>query len=355
MEVTIGGDIAAAGDPAGAGEVTDPGNCPATRRRWKHLLPQHWESGIWTWTDAPLTAKQILNSAFNHAWGDFGFSRTYHADLDECILTGLDHTDGIKLSSLISEINDKAGLDVAISGDRGLVWERKGSGLPPLPDSSSDQRASSFSLTSADTAVRVVGERIRVQVCNVELEPDWARAWEKWIDELAWLSEVAAVFELPTATQRKHGRRRRQGARGYRVAICEEEERRRISRLPRIRSREPRLHSRMDLYPRTGVPLLPHSCRPHPCMAFRLSSLDLADSLLCSTKITGDGNDAKQAYTTGDDVEFYPACQAQVIHMGQPLDLLNEHDIRLFYRNGGRNLSAEFTEATDFEVDPNNK
>ena len=35
------------------------------RRRYKHLLPEHWESGTWTWTDAPLTVKQILNMTRN--------------------------------------------------------------------------------------------------------------------------------------------------------------------------------------------------------------------------------------------------------------------------------------------------
>lgn len=352
-DVDFGSGVGSSGSPAGAGAISASGDFMPIRRRYKHLLPQHWESGIWTWTDEPLTAREILNSAFNGAWGDYGFTRNYHSSLDQIAPLGLDHTAGIKLSNLISEINEKAGLDVVLSGTRTLVWGRKGEGLAPIPDGSSDNRSAGLAITSNDTKIRVVGERIRVQVCNVTLEPDWVSGWEAFIDELAWFREVKEVFELPAVTKADHATI---AARAKEVTLAQYAKRKgapemldsrpfgRISRnhlpawtyIQELVFRSYRIPPEADLY---GIPL---------------ASLDIADSLLCAVEITGDGDSTVQRYRS-TPVEFYPDARAHVIVKGQPLDLIDGRDAQLFYLKSARQLREEWTEAGDFEIDSLNK
>ena len=137
--------------PADGESGTDPAAPWSQRRRFRHLLPQHWQSGLWTYTDDPLTTTQILNFCFNNPWGNFGFTRNYHPDMNKAVLTGLDYSTGIRLSNLISEINSKTGLDVRLSGSRTLVWDRKGTGLLPLKDSTCAPYSRGLSLSPNDT------------------------------------------------------------------------------------------------------------------------------------------------------------------------------------------------------------
>lgn len=321
----------------------------AQRRRYKHLLPQHFQSGLWTYTDTPLTTTEILNSAFNNAWGDYGFTRNYHAALNTSILTGLDYTSGIKLANLISEINSKCGLEITISGSRTLIWGRKGDGLPPLPDSASTPISNGSALTSVDSAVRVVGERTRIQKLNIGLEPDWNQAWNAWIDEAAWRREVAAAFEMPTATKAEQ--------------LVLSAFARHVTVYQYAKKKED--FSLLDTRPfgrvsRSALPawvyireLVYRSYRIPPDFVLHgvpLSSMDFADSLICNTDVTGEGLAAKQCYADSP-IQFYPSVQATVIVRGQPLDLINARDIRLFYRNSTEDLRNEWTAASDFEVD----
>lgn len=346
--VTIGGEASPIGNAAASGAIPEAGDAGLVRRRYWSILPQHWAAGIKTWHDQPFTARQVLNFAFAGAWGDFGFDRSYHPALSDTVIFGLDHTGGIKLANLISAINEKAGLEMAIVGARELKWFRKGEGLLPLPDNRSSGRSTGESLSSVDTAVMVVGERVRVQVANVELEPDWKPVWEAFIDELAWRREVAEVFALPTATKEDQANL---SAKAREVTVYQYAKQKNDPDYLdyRLFGQVSRVNMSAWLYIQE---LVFRSYRIPPgstLYGIPLSSLEMADSLLVGTDINGTGDAAKQDYVS-NPVEFYPSAQAQVMHKGQPLDFLQARDIRLFYTNA-KSLRDEWTMASDFEVD----
>lgn len=351
-DLDFGSGLGSSGGLDGAGTVPPGEDNPNIRRRFWSILPQHQKSGIRTWHDIAFTARQILNFSFEGAWGDYGFSRSYHPDLDDAVLIGLDYRNGIRLSGLVAEINEKSGMEVTISGARSLRWDRKGEGLPPIPEDGTTNRSNGEAITTNDTKIRVIGERVRVQVVNVELEPDWKPGWEKFIDELAWRREVADAFELAAESKADQADL---SAKVRQLTVWEYAKKkndpalldyRRYGDISRNRMaawsyiqefvyRSYRIPPDRDLY---GVPM---------------SSLEMADSLICATDIEGEGEATKQVYAT-DPVEFYPTGQAQVIHRGQPLDLIQSRDIRLFYRNTTGDFRDQWTTATDFEVDPSN-
>ena len=319
----------------------------AGRRRFRHLLPQHWESGTWTYSDSPLTVSQILNSAFNHAWGDYGFNRSYDASMSTAVILGIDYQTGTKLSNLISEINSKLGLDMMISGSRNLTWARKGTGLKPVADSTATTISSGTSLTSVDTYIRVIGERMQIQQINVELEPDWNRNFDPYIDELAWFREVALRFDMPTDTKAQCADVAA-FAREVTVAdFANQVNHRFLDSRPYGKISRNRLpvwvYIREFVYRAYRIPL------DYVCHGVPLASLDIADGLLAATDITGDGEEGHQIYAF-TPVEYYPPVQAQAICKGQPLDLINARDIRMFYRGATKDLSHEWTTAPPFEV-----
>lgn len=345
--IGVGGDYSIDFDE----DPSAPDDSGLVRRRYWSILPEHWKSGIRTWHDEPFTAREILNFAFEGAWGSFGFTRAYHSALDSLVLTGLDYNLGIRLGNLVSEINSKAGLELAIDGARTLRWFRRGEGLPPVPDSICSDRSAGQAFHAESTAVRVIGEPVRVQVANVELEPDWKPGWEAWVDELAWRREVASAFEMPTETKADHANLSAftREVTVYQFAKQKDDAslldgrayggiaRNNLSAwvyIQEIVFRSYRIPPTRKLY---GIPL---------------SSLVMADGLLVGTDIHGEGGDAQQDYVSNPP-EFYPQARAQVIHKGQPLDFLKARDVRLFYKNA-RDLRDEWTVATDFEVDPLN-
>jgi hypothetical protein len=331
------------------GSAVSPVEVWKTRRRYKHLLPENWAKGEWTFTTEPMTAGQVLTSAFGGAWGDYSFGHTYHPSLTSAIFLGLDWSTGIKLSNLVSEINGKAGLEVGLIGERTLKWVRKGVGIIPLPDASCTARASGLSLTSNDNRIRVVGERIRVQVVNLELEPDWQSGWEAWIDELAWNREVATTFSMPSSTKSDQCEI---AAFSRSVTVYEFAKKKNdVSLLdPRNFGRVSRNFIPAWIYIRELIYRSYRIPGDFTLHGIPLSSLDICDSLLAGVDIAGEGAAAKQIYAT-EPVQFYPSTQAAVIVRGQPLDLINARDIRLFYRNSTGDLRNEWTAAPDVEVD----
>src|ERR1035437_4520246 len=82
-----------------------------------------------------------------------------------------------------------------------------------------------------------------------------------------------------------------------------------------------------------------------------LSSLDFADSLLVATELQGSGSSTKQVYSTADTPEYYPQSHADVFVKGEQLDLINAHDIKVFYQNAAESLKDEYAAVKGFELD----
>lgn len=345
--------LPSAGNPPSLGSIVVPSNPLVRRRGYKSKLPANWSSGGWTYHDTPFTAREILNYCFNGAWGSFGFTRNYHSDLDDLVLTGLDFSEGVKLSSIVGDITQKAGLDIRITGARTLVWGRKGTGMIPIPDATSTDLSDSQSLSPEATAIRVVGDRIRLQVLNISLEPDWMEGWQAFIDEVAWRREVASVWQLPTATDANQAEL---SARANEITVFE---------YAAKKSDDSFLDSRY--YKNTTRNHLPawkyinefvyRSYRIPPdsdLFGLPLSSLEMSDYLLCATEINGSGAAASQRYATSPSHSFYPQEQCQAMVKGQPLDLTDGRSINAFYHRRTKDMRTEWSAAADFEVEPSN-
>lgn len=151
-------------------------------KRYKHLFPADFLANFWTYTDAPLTAAEILNLIFVAPTVFTSWATFYHDDQFDFPVYDIDAMGGKTLGALLQEISDKQGLVFGqIGGPFVLQWIRKGIGLlPNFPDNADDRRLGR-ALSGNATRVRVVGERNVYQVMNVPLVSDWAAAWEAFV------------------------------------------------------------------------------------------------------------------------------------------------------------------------------
>ncbi len=353
-DVEFGGAAPNLPGASGVGALSVPSEPNLGRRRYAHLLPENAAAGIWTYTDAPLSAQEILNSAFRGAWGAFTFSRSYAASMGSVYPQGIDASSGVKLGNLVAQITSATGLDVRISGKNTLHWERKGSGLPlVVPTTNTEPRRIGTSLTANDTAVMVTGDANIVQVLNVELEPDWASAWEAFIDEAAWIREVVEVFSLATDTKADRAEaaaRAREVTVAQYVAATEDAsfiDWRPLGKVSRMMV--PAWHYIRELVFRSyRIPA------DYEWGGIPLESLRVAQNLLSGTEITGTGASAKQRYRR-DNLSWYPSSRVEVIAKGQPLDLIDGRSIELFMARRVKNLREEWTTQNAFEVDEENR
>lgn len=337
--------------PTVAVDAAVAGN-PLRRRRYKHLLPEHARAGIWTYTDGPLSVRQILNSAFGGAWAEYSFNRSYHSSMSQVFPNGVDATSGIALASLISQMLDLCGLDMKLEGSRTLVFDRKGVGLPPLPDDYSISRDQAESLSPKPSKVRVLGDAFRVQVHNLAMVPDWIRGWEDWIDEMAWIRKVGEVFELPSETKSDCAERAafaREVTMAQFIAAAE---------LPALADyRACGRGSRMQMpawdYIQEFVLRSYRLPSDFTLGGIPLASLKWSEGLLAGVMVSGSGAATKQMIRS-DQPEIYPDARAHVIVKGQPLDLVDARSIALFSMRRNKDLREEWIEWSEYEVDTEN-
>lgn len=153
-------------------------------RRWKHLLPANYNAWRWTYTNVPLTARQILDYIFGAVTVQDPWVRFYHADQTNYPVYDIDCTSGTKLKAVLQELSDKQGLTFTLkqSGRFDLQWVRKGEGVVPSFTADSDNRELGSALSGNPTRIRVLGERNVYQVHNITLQKDWKTAWEAYWD-----------------------------------------------------------------------------------------------------------------------------------------------------------------------------
>jgi hypothetical protein len=346
-DVEMGAGLEGSSSIEGYDDATAPTEPWTDRRRYRHMLPENVRAGIWTFSDEPLDVREVLNSAFNHAWGSYAFSRSYPTEFSSSVILGMDYRTGIKLSNLVAEVNARTGMEVAITGTKTLFWGRKGVGTIPLPDSSCDAISQGDSLTASDTARRIVGDPMLLQKGNIDLEPDWVAAWQPFIDELAWIREVADAFEMESATKSDFCEL---AAFAKRVTVFEYAKKKNDVAFLDYRPFGQICRNSMPAWAYI-TELVYRSYRIPPDFKLRgipLSSLEIYDGLLCEMELA-DGDTGLMKYAT--PVSYYPPVTAQAIGMGQPLDLVTANDIRLFYRRATKDLSTVWSTMQDFEVD----
>ncbi len=329
---------------------TNPQASPGRRRRYWSILPDQWGAQIKTWHDEPMTAREILNSAFNGAIGSYGFNRTYHAGLNKPVM-GVDANNGQTLANLVSQINRDTGMDVTIDGNRGLRWERKGSGVfiaPSWPDCVDDV---GVAISRQPTKITVVGGPALVQLNNIELEPDWKEAWEPFVSERVWLKEVEDLWNIDVSTNEGLAER---AARAREITLGE------YVRKKGAGGNAFKDYRRWGDVGRWDLPvwiyvteIVFRSYRIPVDKDYRgipLSSMEIHEGLLAGVEISGTGGNAKIGYRSSP-VEFYPPAKAFVIARGQPLDLLDERSYEAFGRRRERDLRDEWSVVNDYTVD----
>lgn len=325
---------------------------PERRRRYWSIAPEHWQTRTRTYHNKPLSVRQILNSAFNGSVGhQFGFSRSYTSRADAVFPLGVDHLNGTTMANLISQMNDKTGLDCYLSGRSFLRWDIKGAGSMPMYGGGNDESFTrGTSLSTEPTRIRIMGDPIVIQVLNVELEPTWNRKWEKFIGEAAWLREVAAKWGI---NEKTHWAEIAARAREITVAeYCQ-----------KINDKDWADYGYYGQYPRMSMPVWSYieelvfkhyAVRKDKKLFGTLpqDSIRIADNLLCNVQMSGMGleEDAKMEYQKAP-LEYYPGAKAFVMVKGQPLDALDTRDIEAFHRLRIADTRKTWRVVDDYEID----
>lgn len=155
-------------------------------RRWKHLLPANYNFWRWTYTDAPLTAAQILDYVFSAGTVQDPWIRTYHSDQLNFPIQELDATSGVKLKAVLQDISDRQGLTFTLTqaGRFNLLWARKGEGTIPSFPVDSDNRELGSAISGHPTRIRIIGDRNVYQVHDIPMAQDWPTVWNAIYDRI---------------------------------------------------------------------------------------------------------------------------------------------------------------------------
>ena len=175
------------------------------KKRYWHIYPWDFNTYTKTFTDAPLTAAQIVAALFSAptvgspwAWNLTGNGLFPNGLMNQPVYS-FDCLNGVRLDAALNDISARGGLVYTLDPIKGanyrLVWMRKGYGLiPVLPPfdwpTNSDDRRLGISLSGNATNIRVVGERNRYLVLNVPLSPDWNTAWEQFLNSDALFVDI---------------------------------------------------------------------------------------------------------------------------------------------------------------------
>ena len=161
-------------------------------KRYEHVYPADHGNRIRTFTDRPLRGWQIVNAILSAptVGSPWQWDLTGNGLFPQGLLNGpvfdLDFMTGVRLDSILAQICDKCGvvlgLDSRPNAPYRLVFMRKGYGLLPVFPDNADDRRIGISLSGNATNIRVLGERNRYQILDMPMQPDWAAAWEQFIE-----------------------------------------------------------------------------------------------------------------------------------------------------------------------------
>lgn len=186
------------------------------KRWWWHIRPHNHNTLTKTYTAYPVNAATIINDMLGATTVQSPWVPYFH-DYQVAAVTltngwpiyEIDCLQGKTLGSALVEVSEKQGLVFGLfSNDRtawALAWVQKGGALPTYSNGTvfppnSDQRRHGVALSGHAQRVRVLGGRNLYQVMNVELVPNWNRAWEFFL-----IPEKLVDYIYLTATDPRTG------------------------------------------------------------------------------------------------------------------------------------------------------
>lgn len=318
------------------------------RRRWRHLLAQDWESGMWIETADPMKGREIIANVLQYADMGKSLGGSYGSGMGLPVI-GLDYTSGTRPAEIVRRVAEELGMLVGLSGANTLRFEKRGGGGAPVVGAADQPGWAVGEAESGDpTKVIVVGGNNIYQVEQVELEKDWNAKWEPYWDEFLYMEKVKAM--MPDFTEDRAGyaelaiRAREITVREWAAALGDADF---LDRTPRERGTRADmpawLYLREIVYRAYRVPLrLAVAGR-------RLADLAIARRLLCEVEVSESGE------LKFDTKNLYPEAQAVAAVRGQPIDVLNDALADLFVANAGRDWSKVWTRASGFEIDEEGK
>ena len=325
--------------------TTDEGS--ASRGRvFSHIVASQWPVQLRTYTDAPVSAQDIIRNAVKYAVGGYSFSFDFHSGMSEPVFD-VDANGGMSMAAFIETIGSQLGLQVTLDGSRTLRWERKGEGTLVVPAPPVHLQEDGEEISAEPSKVRIVGDRTLVQLNNIILVPDWKEGWQEFISEPAWLDEVKTVFALPVTNSAEQAelaaRSREITLRQYITAKGEDA-------VPLID------YGTWDLVSRLNMPVWKYlneivyrSYRissTSEVFGIKLRNLEIHENLLCAVGLNGDN-----IHYRSNPAEYYPQAAAFVAAKGQPVDLLNFVDREELVRLRSTDMNSVWSEVSDFTVD----
>lgn len=343
----------------------DPGSI-SRGRQYGHIVPKQWGAQLKIYTSTPRSAASILAEAFANAVGGSPFALNFHTSQQKPAFN-VDANSGMTLAALVAQLAEAQGLQVTLDGQSTLRFARRGGGTLVIPDGAHVTR-DGLSISSEPTRVRVLGDRVLVQMNSIDLEPDWKPAWEAFIDEPTWVEEVKRVVGLgfvgPPLPDNLGGRAELV-AKTREITLAQyikaiggggDDELAAATATYSDHGRFGKV-SRMDLPAWVYINSLVYRSYRIPdatlLMGLPMRAMEIHENLLCAVEISGTGEDTAIQYRQSP-IEFYPPGQAYVIAKGQPLDLNNTADCHAILRIRIKNMRNEWSENDKFTVDAAN-
>lgn len=318
-------------------------------RVYSHICASQWSAQLKTYTDAPVSAADIIRSAAKAALGGYGFGFDFHVGQSQPVFD-IDANSGMTMAALMETIASQQGLQMTIDGARTLRWERRGEGILVIPPPPVHLKDDGLEMSAEATKVRVVGDRNLIQLNNITLEPDWVAGWVAFVNEIVWLDEVAEVWGMPNSTSEQ---RANIAAKSREITLAQYIAKKGESAYSLAD------HGTWDSIGRMNMPVWAYlnqivfrSYRiPEASSIFglRLRSMEIHDSLLCAVKQNELGGE--HIIYRADQVEYYPQANGYVIAQGQPLDLLNFADREEAVRSRAIDMRTAWNEVPEFTID----
>jgi hypothetical protein len=350
-DVVTGDDVTSSSGPDAIQFPTGYVVNPERRRRFKSLLPENYDTGIWVYHDQPFTAREILNICFKGAVGhNFGFTRHYHSRSSQSRPLNMDFSRGSTLANVITALNEKTGLDVYLEKKRDLRWGIKGEGDIPVFTAADPQTLLGESITADPTRIRVLGSGSQLQVLNLEMEYNWNRQWEKFLGEHAWLEEVATTWALDKTTQWAEV-----AALAREVTLFDYVNKTKDASYADYRhfGNVSRMNMSAWVYMQEVV-FKSYAVPPHRRLFEEIpyDSLRIAQNLLCAVEMEDDGlKESSGMRYQRSPIEFYPGTRAFVMAQGQPLDAIDAKDINTFVNLRTADMRKTWRVVQDYDIE----